>query len=74
MFSLHALAHLIGYHILRNINLHSLPPEVLLQIHVHFGFARVNGVRRFMSFSQCNTSGVTMARAHLGTKDCDHMW
>jgi hypothetical protein len=22
----------------------------------------------------CNTSGVTMARAHLGTKDCDHMW
>jgi hypothetical protein len=21
-----------------------------------------------------NTSGVTMARAHLGTKDCDHMW
>jgi hypothetical protein len=22
----------------------------------------------------CDTSGVTMARAHLGTKDCDHMW
>jgi hypothetical protein len=22
----------------------------------------------------CNTPGVTMARAHLGTKDCDHMW
>ena len=22
----------------------------------------------------CNTSGVTMARAHLGTKDCDHVW
>jgi hypothetical protein len=22
----------------------------------------------------CNTSGVTMARAHLGAKDCDHMW
>jgi hypothetical protein len=22
----------------------------------------------------CNTSSVTMARAHLGTKDCDHMW
>jgi hypothetical protein len=24
--------------------------------------------------TNCNTSGVTMARAHLGTKDCDHMW
>jgi hypothetical protein len=24
--------------------------------------------------ARCNTSGVTMARAHLGTKDCDHMW
>jgi hypothetical protein len=23
---------------------------------------------------QCNTPGVTMARAHLGTKDCDQMW
>jgi hypothetical protein len=23
---------------------------------------------------RCNTSGVTMARAHLGTEDCDHMW
>jgi hypothetical protein len=22
----------------------------------------------------CNTPGVTMARAHLGTKDCDKMW
>jgi hypothetical protein len=22
----------------------------------------------------CNTSGVTMARAHLGPKDYDHMW
>jgi hypothetical protein len=22
----------------------------------------------------CNTLGVTMARAHLGTKDYDHMW
>jgi hypothetical protein len=22
----------------------------------------------------CNTSGVTMARAHLCTNDCDHMW
>jgi hypothetical protein len=22
----------------------------------------------------CNTSGVTMARAHLCTDDCDHMW
>jgi hypothetical protein len=22
----------------------------------------------------CNTSGVTMARAHLGAKDYDHMW
>jgi hypothetical protein len=22
----------------------------------------------------CNTPGVTMARAHLSTKDCDHMW
>jgi hypothetical protein len=22
----------------------------------------------------CNTSGVTMARAYLGTKGCDHMW
>jgi hypothetical protein len=22
----------------------------------------------------CNTPGVTMARAHLGTKDYDHMW
>jgi hypothetical protein len=22
----------------------------------------------------CNTPGVTMARAHLGTKDCDQMW
>jgi hypothetical protein len=22
----------------------------------------------------CNTSGVTMARAHLCTADCDHMW
>jgi hypothetical protein len=22
----------------------------------------------------CNTSGVTMARAQLGTKDYDHMW
>jgi hypothetical protein len=22
----------------------------------------------------CDTSGVTMARAHLGAKDCDHMW
>jgi hypothetical protein len=24
--------------------------------------------------SYCNTSGVTMARAHLDTKDYDHMW
>jgi hypothetical protein len=24
--------------------------------------------------ARCNTSSVTMARAHLGTKDCDHMW
>jgi hypothetical protein len=23
---------------------------------------------------QCNTSGVTMARAHFGTKNCNHMW
>jgi hypothetical protein len=22
----------------------------------------------------CNTPGVTMARAHLCTNDCDHMW
>jgi hypothetical protein len=22
----------------------------------------------------CNTSGVTMARAHLCSNDCDHMW
>jgi hypothetical protein len=26
------------------------------------------------SRSMCNTSGVTMARAHLCTNDCDHMW
>jgi hypothetical protein len=24
--------------------------------------------------SSCNTPGVTMARAHLGTTDYDHMW
>jgi hypothetical protein len=24
--------------------------------------------------SGCNTPGVTMARAHLGTKGYDHMW
>jgi hypothetical protein len=23
---------------------------------------------------KCNTSGVTMASAHLCTDDCDHMW
>jgi hypothetical protein len=23
---------------------------------------------------ECNTPGVTMARAHLGTKGYDHMW
>jgi hypothetical protein len=31
-------------------------------------------VNRHTQESTCNTSGVTMARAHLGTKDCDHMW
>ena len=36
----------------RHVNLHPLPPEVLLQISVHFSFARMDGVRRFMSFSQ----------------------
>jgi hypothetical protein len=52
MLGLHELTYFTGGHILRNVNLHPLPPEVLLQISVHFGFARVNGVRRFMSFSQ----------------------
>jgi hypothetical protein len=52
MLGLHALTYFTGGHILRNVNLHPLPPEVLLQISVHLGFARVNGVRRFMSFSQ----------------------
>jgi hypothetical protein len=46
MLGLHALTYFTGGHV------HPLPPEILLQILVHFGFARVNGVRRFMSFSQ----------------------
>jgi hypothetical protein len=32
----------------------------------------LHGLTTFCGF--CNTPGVTMARAHLCTNDCDHMW
>jgi hypothetical protein len=32
------------------------------------------GKRDRLKGEKCNTSGVTMARAHLGTEDSDHMW
>jgi hypothetical protein len=51
------------------------PPTCKLEVQKFLG--KVNYLRKFISNLAekiCNTSGVTMARAHLGTKDCDHMW
>jgi hypothetical protein len=44
MLSLHHLTNTISCHILGNIKLHPFPPEVLLEISIHLGLTRMNGV------------------------------
>jgi hypothetical protein len=45
------------------------PVQYRWMCHIERALKNMRGMVR-----NCNTSGVTMVRAHLGTKECDHMW
>ena len=50
MFGLDKVAHIATSNIVGDLSLHVVPPENLLEVLVHFGTTRVNGVSQAVGF------------------------